>query len=115
MDPISCSKLYETFLETLEHCGMFLLNADKETIEWHLFEEFDCYSITFLHESTLERLLDCGYIHAEVYPLCQLLRKKFRDLELSTLWHAEAVRSAPEWYEILSLADKIKSIINSKT
>ena len=111
MKAISCANLYEYFLETLEHCGMFLLNEDTENIDWHLFEEFDSNSITFLHKSTLDRLLDSGYISAEVYPMCQLLRKKFRDLEETTLWHAEAVRSTPEWYEILSLADKIKSIV----
>ena len=111
MKPLSYAKSYEFFLETLEHCGMFLLNEDADSIEWHLFEEFDSDSITFLHESTLDRLLGSGYISAEVYPMCQLLRKKFRDLEETTLWHAEAVRSTPEWYEILSLADKIKSIV----
>ena len=112
MKTLNYAKLYGFFLETLEHCGLFLLNEDTDSIEWHLLEEFDGGSITFLHESTLDRLLDSGYISAEVYPLCQLLRKKFRDLEETALWHAEAVRSTPEWYEILSLADKIKSMVN---
>lgn len=111
VEPISKAESFGFFLETLGHCGTFLLNATTEDIEWHLFEEFDGESITFLHESTLDRLLDGGYISAEEYPLCQLLRKKFREMEDTSLWNVESVRTAPEWYEIMSLADKIKSMV----
>lgn len=114
MESISCIKLFELFIDTLNQFGTFLLKADKEDIGYYVFEEFDGDSITFLHEYTLNRLLDSGYISAEVYPLCQLLRKKFRDLEGTTLWNVEAVCSTPEWYEILSLADKIKSMVTGK-
>ena len=114
MQLISYAQSYEFFLETLGHCGMFLLNEETENIEWHMFEEFDSESATFLHEHTLDRLLDSGYITAEVYPLCQLLRKKFRDLEETSLWNAEAIKSTPEWYEVLSLADKIKGLVRGK-
>ena len=114
MKPLSYAKLYEFFLQTLDHCGLFLLNEDADSIEWHLFEEFDSGSITFLHENTLDCLLDGGNITAEVYSLCQSLRKKFRDLEETSLWQVEAVCLTPEWYEILSLADKIKNMVNRK-
>ena len=66
MKPLSYAKLYEFFLQTLDHCGLFLLNEDTDSIEWHLFEEFDSGSITFLHENTLDCLLDGGNITAEV-------------------------------------------------
>lgn len=112
--PLSYAKLYELFLQTLDHCGLFLLNEDTDSIEWHLFEEFDSGSITFLHENTLDCLLDGGNITAEVYSLCQSLRKKFRDLEETSLWQVEAVCLTREWYEILSLADKIKTMVNRK-
>lgn len=113
MEHISYAKSFEFFQETLGHCGMFLLNENTENIEWHMFEEFDGDSITFLHEYTLDRLLEGGYISAEIYSLCQLLRQKFRSLEGTNQWNVEAVRSAPEWCEILSLADKIKNMINT--
>lgn len=111
MEPISHAKSYEFFIETLEHCGTFLLDEDTKSIEWHVFEEFDGESISFLHEYTLNRLLDGGYISAEVYSLCQRLCMKFRGLEGTDLWNAEAVRSTREWYEVLSLADRIKSMV----
>lgn len=115
MKPISLAQSYEFLQETLGHLGMFLLDEKIVNIEWHVFEEFDSESITFLHENTLDSLLYSGYISAEVYSLCQLLRKKVRDLEETSLWNAEAVKSAPEWYEALSLADKIKSLVNGKS
>lgn len=108
MKQSSCAKLFEFFTDTFDHFGTFLLNADTEDIEYYVFEEFDCDSITFLHENTLDRLLEGGYISAEVYPLCQLLRKKVRELDGTDLWNVEAVRSAPEWYDLMVLADKIK-------
>lgn len=112
MDQISNMSLFGFFAETMGHFGTFLLKADTEDIEWHVFEEFDSESITFLHENSLNPLLVDGYISAEVYLMCQLLRKKFRNLENTSLWHVESVRTAPEWYEIMLLADKIKSMIN---
>ena len=114
MNQISCAELFEYFIRMLNHFGTFLLNADTEDIGYYVFEEFDSESIPFLHEYSLDRLLEGGYISTEVYPLCQTLRKKFRDLEGTSLWNAEAVRLTPEWHEILSLADKIKSMVNEK-
>ena len=115
MNRSSCTKLFEFFIYTLDHFGTFLLKADTEDTRYYVFEEFDVNSITFLHENTLNPLLNEGYISAEVYPLCQLLRKKFRELEGTDLWDVEAVRSAPEWYELMVLSDKIKSMVNRKS
>lgn len=114
MNRISCAELFEFFIGTLDHFGTFLLKADTEDIKYYVFEEFDGDSITFLHENTLDRLLEGRYISAEVYPLCQLLRKRFRELTETDLWNVEAIRSAPEWYELMVLADKIKAMVNIK-
>ena len=112
MEQIEDSRLFEFFLETLGHCGTHLLQASILDIEWHLFEEFDSGSIPFLHKNTLDRLLNAQYISAEVYTLCELLRKKFRGMEGRSLWNADSVKSDPEWHTILSLSDKIKGMIN---
>lgn len=112
MKQISNAQLYEFFLETLGHFGTFLLNVEAEDIGWHVFEEFDCGCISFLHENSLDPLLTDGYISPEVYLLCQLLRKKFRDLEKTNLWNVESVKTAPEWYEIMLLADQIKGLVS---
>lgn len=114
MDRISDAVLYDFFQETLGHLGTFLLNARTEDIEWHVFEEFDGESITFLHENSLEPLLAAGYISEEVYYLCLLLRKKFRGLEETNLWNVESVRTATQWHGVMVLADEIRRMLNRK-
>ncbi|GBG07635.1 hypothetical protein PAT3040_02191 [Paenibacillus agaridevorans] len=42
----------ELFLDTLQN-GTYLLNADKTTIEYKIFEEFDIGAISFLHNNNL--------------------------------------------------------------
>ena len=104
-------QLFRLFLQTLEYCGMFLLNSEPGDIEYFLFEEFDGDSISFLHEASLSKLLDRGYISPEIYSKCQLLYRKYRQMEGSSMWNADAVKGAPEWHGILSLSDEIKTMI----
>lgn len=114
MERISDAQLFDLFLQTLGRCGTFLLECDAQDVEVCLFEEFDGDSISFLHENSLNRLLDGHYISTEVYSLCQLLCKKFRDMEGTSLWNVDSVKSNPEWKEILTLSDRIKSMINGE-
>ena len=111
MERIDDVQLFKLFLRTLECCGMFLLNCEHRDIEYFLFEEFDSDSISFLHEATLSKLLDCGYISPKVYSKCQLLYKKFRQMEKTSMWNINSVKVNPEWHAILSLSDEIKSMI----
>lgn len=112
MERISDTELFDLLIETLEHCGIFLLKSDPLDVEWHLFEEFDSNSSSFLHENSLIRLLDGQYISFEVYSLCQLLYEKFRKMEGTTLWNVESVQLNSDWHEILALSDKIYNMIN---
>lgn len=112
MEIIDVTQLYGFFLQTLDHCGTNLLKSDIQDIEYYLFEEFDSDSISFLHIHSLDRLLDNHFISAEVYALCRLLYEKFRKMENTELWNADRVKTSPEWLEIMSLSDKIKSMIN---
>lgn len=111
MERISDEELFGFFMETLEHCGTFLLKMEPKDIEWNLFEEFDCGSISFLHDKSLNRMLAGQYISSDVYSLCRLLREKFRSIEDTKLWNVHSVLSNSEWYDVLSLSDKIKSMI----
>ena len=113
MNTIDDTQVYKYFLETLENCGTFLLNCKPQDIEYYLFEEFDGDCISFLHETTLSRLLDCGYISPEIYSKCQLLNEKFRRMENTCMWNADSVKTDFEWHAVLSLSDEIKSMLPS--
>lgn len=115
MNEISLDKKYELFIETLNQCGEFLLNAKNEDIEYYLFEEFDSNSISFLSKEMLNILLTSNLINAEIYDKSLLLAQKFRDIEGTYLWNINAVKNSKEWKEILKLSDQIKVLINSKS
>ena len=118
MERIADVQLFQLFLRTLECCGTFLLDCEPRDIEYFLFEEFDGDSISFLHEASLSKLLNCGYISPEIYSQCQLLYKKYRQMEDTSMWNVNSVKASPEWHAILSLSDEIKSMIqdnNSRT
>lgn len=113
MNEISLNKKYELFIETLNQCGQFLLNADNEDIEYYLFEEFDSNSISFLSKEMLKTLLMENLINDEIYNKSLLLAQKFRDLEGTKLWNINMVKNRKEWGEILMLSDQIKALLNS--
>ena len=113
MERIDKVQLFELFLQTLECCGTFLLNCALRDIEYFLFEEFDGDSISFLHETSLSELVNCGYISPEINAKCQLLYKRYRQMEGTSMWNANSVKEDPEWHAILSLSDEIKSALAS--
>ena len=105
---IDTDTLYEYFKDTLSHCGLFLLGLPDEDIAWHLFEEFDTDSISFLHENTLNQLYETGKITADAVDMALALAHKFRKLEGTALWNIPCVRTDPLWMEIFILSDSIK-------
>ena len=113
MGRIDDEQLFKLFLRTLECCGMFLLNCEPQDIEYFLFEEFDGDCISFLHEASLSKLLECGYICPKIYSKCQLLYEKFRHMENTNMWNVNSVKVNPEWQAILLLSDEIKNMIKN--
>lgn len=104
-------KLYEFFQNTLSHCGTFLLRLSDEEIGWHLFEEFDGDSISFLHEDTVNVLRQSGKITEETARLSLRLSGQFRALENTELWNVPSVKENPKWLEILKLSDCIRNAL----
>ncbi len=109
MNELTVAEKYAYFVDTLDHCGRFLLDASCEEIGYHLFEEFDGDARAFLCEANLDELTAAGYISREMAQSARLLRERFSQLENTPLWCAQAVKSALEWLEILALADHMKS------
>ncbi len=111
MKALSPRERYAHFIETLTHCGTFLLALDEETIEYHMFEEFDGDCVSFLHEDNLSILEAEGLISPAVHRMATTLAQKFRALEHTHLWNSSAVTTAPEWEKILTLADSIRASV----
>ena len=108
---IAVDKLMELYVDTLQKCGMHLLNNSDEDIEYFIFEEFDIGVISFLHENSLHKLKKANLITESISQKSQLLRCKFMALENTDLWNVVSVKSSQEWHEILKLSDEIKLLI----
>jgi hypothetical protein len=104
----------ELFLDTLQKCGMHLLNADTITIEFNIFEEFDIGANSFLHISNLIILKDAGLINELVLNKSIELRNKFMVLQGGEKWNIESVKNSTEWLEILELSDEIIRMLSTK-
>lgn len=104
-------KLYDYFLDTLSHCGIFILVSNKEDIEYQIFEEFDIGIISFLHENSLKQLLDSKFITFDVYNKCLLLRKKVLELQELDLWKIDLIKTNEKWRDVILLCDEIKDMI----
>ena len=63
---ISLEERYENFKKTIQECGSYLLTESDDTIKHNLFEEFSIDAISFLHEDTLNLLLDEGMINDDI-------------------------------------------------
>ena len=110
-------ELYDQYCVTLSMCGMCLLEADDETIEYKVFEEFDIGCITFFHKNALHRLYDGKFISEDEMADVSNLRCKVLNLQDEGLWDLENFRKENKWKEVLELCDKIKNrknLINRK-
>lgn len=108
---ISISKLMELFVDTLQKCGMHLLEMNDEHIGYNIFEEFDIGASSFLHKNTLAKLREAGLITEEIEQKCDELRKKYMRLQNTELWNVSSVKHSKAWHEVLKLSDEIKSLL----
>ena len=109
---ISLEKRYENFKSTIEECGSYLLLEDDDTIKHNLFEEFSIDAISFLHEDTLNLLLNEGMIDEDILEKSIELRNSFMQLDKNVeLRSVEAVRTFEEWKKLLRISDEIRKLL----
>ena len=103
---------YENFKKTIQECGSYLLTESDDTIKHNLFEEFSIDAISFLHEDTLNLLLDEGMINDDILEKSIELRNSFIQLEKNVeLLSVEAVRTVEEWKRLLRTSDEIRKLL----
>lgn len=111
VEEIMISKLMELYLDTLQKCGIYLLDAEAEVIEYNIFEEFDIGVVSFLHDDNLSKLKEAGLINDKIMGKSSELRNMVIELQNSDKWNVEAVRNSHEWRSILELSDEIKIML----
>jgi hypothetical protein len=109
MSEISLQKLNDLFVDTLQRATVKLLAQEDEEIEYELFEEFDAGIHSFLHENSLQKLEEAGFIDKEIKILSLELREKAIRL-LENKREVEKIRFDTDWRQVLELSDKIRNL-----
>ena len=106
---ITANELMELFIDTLQKCGVHLLEMSDDSIGYYVFEEFNSGVTSFLHDNSLFKLKETGLITGTIMQKSAELRHKFMALENTDLWNVDSVKYAKELREVLELSDEIKS------
>ena len=110
MEKEELNKLFDFYTDTLNKCGIYLLNEDDETIEYNIFEEFDIGVVSALFPENTEQLCKAGLISENKKIKSQELRDKVMKLQNTEEWTIISVKNSAKWRDILLLSDEIKSI-----
>lgn len=111
---IISGKLFELFLETLNHSNSKILEKDDVVIENLIFDEFSIEAPAFLSKTTLDRLKDEGIIDTIIKEKSKQLQKEFLSLDSQQIWTAEMVKNNPDWYRLFSMSDEISRLVHNK-
>lgn len=109
MEQVTDQELLEFYNDTINKCGIYLLNEDDETIEYNIYEDFDIGVHSFLHMNNLQKLYNKGLISIDKLKKSILLRNKVIDLQNSDEWNFENFKTSKKWNEIMILSDEIKT------
>lgn len=111
MKDIGIQQRMDLYVQTLENCGTYLLDADEERVGYSLFEEFDIGAVSFLHESSVAVLQEAGLISQEVAEKSMKLRELMLELQHANEWRMDEVKRSGKWRTLLELADEIKLLL----
>ena len=101
----------EWFNATIALCTSDILNESEEIILWRIYEEFDTSSISFLHENTLNLLLQYKCINEIIYRKAAELRMKAISIfDAHNERSLDFILQSREWKEIFKLCDTISEL-----
>lgn len=108
MDNIEINRADDNFDYTVSLCSGSLLKKSNDEILYDVYEEFDTCSWSFLHENTLNILLNSGLINSEIFKLASELRELSVKLFSSDMERSvEELKRNNEWQRVFALCDKI--------
>lgn len=114
MKKLTTEQSFEYYLSSLCMLGMHTINLSDEEIEYEIFEELAIDYPAALSPYTRELLVDNDIIDRELSILSKQLQTKLFELDGGILWNVKALRTTPEWKEVLRLSDEIKGLIHQQ-
>ncbi|EBF5120233.1 hypothetical protein FH004_15065 [Listeria monocytogenes] len=114
MKKLTTEQSFEYYLSSLCMLGMHTINLSDEEIEYEIFEELAIDYPAALSPYTRELLVDNDIIDRELSLLSKQLQTKLFEFDGGILWNVKALRTTPEWKEVLRLSDEIKGLIHQQ-
>ncbi|EFR85881.1 TPA: hypothetical protein ACSZAC_10710 [Listeria monocytogenes] len=111
---LTTEQSFEYYLSSLCMLGMHTINLSDEEIEYEIFEELAIDYPAALSPYTRELLVDNDIIDRKLSLLSKQLQTKLFELDGGLLWNVKALRTTPEWKEVLRLSDEIKGLIHQQ-
>jgi hypothetical protein len=112
---LSNSELHSWYRDALSHCTSQPKDASDDVVEHELFEEFDTGAHSFLHDDTLERLREAGYLNAVLVTQSAEVRRRWIELrDRDRDRPAEEIRKARDWNELFSMCDRIIELLETE-
>lgn len=109
---ITTERLLELYLDTIQRCGIHLLNTEDEVVEYDIFEEFDVGVVSFLHDDSLKKLYEACLISDDVVRKSADLRKMVLEIQKTDDWNVIGVKTSQQWKKVMKLSDEIKELLN---
>lgn len=106
MKEITPKESLEFYLNTLKYLDVELLNNSDEELKRIVLEELDADSHTFLHQFTIDRLIENNLIPKNVGKKSIELRDKIRNL-IDTKFSVNEIRNDEDWIEVRNMAKNI--------
>lgn len=107
MKEISPEELYSLYKDTLYKCQSKIFNYADDIIEMMVFEDFVIGATSFLHDNSLNRLLDNHLIDKKQYDLSRRIRALFFEIEDCGELTMDCLKGQSEkWKHLTSLVDE---------
>jgi len=107
MKEISPEELYSLYKDTLFKCQSKIFNYADDIIEMMVFEDFVIGATSYLHDNSLNRLLDNHLIDKKQYDLSRKIRALFFEIEDCGELTMDCLKGRSErWQHLVSLVDE---------
>ena len=115
MEKISPEELYSLYKDTLFKCQSKIFNYADDIIEMMVFEDFVIGATSFLHDNSLNRLLDNHLIDKKQYDLSRKIRALFFEIEDCGELTLDCLKGQSEkWKHLTSLVDEAVAGLKNK-
>jgi hypothetical protein len=108
---VTIEESFELFLTSMSRLETSKLALDDQQLSYEIFEELDIENHSFLHESTIDKLISGGLIPSTLRDRILKIRENIKSV-METKRDINLYRNDPDWKKMRDEATLIISEIN---